>query len=216
MFTWICPKCGCEVPPSYSECPNCAAQGAAEPQTAAPAAPPAQAPAAAAAVAPAPARHAVPGWLVALVVALVLVGVGFAAYLYLLPSSRDERAAAAGGTALEPVATPAAGAKVHPLAKHIEITGLRVTEDAKQKAQAKFVVVNHSAAELGDLQLAVTLRPTAAGQAPVASFNIKIPALAPYESREISTAVKTPLRAYEVPDWQFLRAEFEIISPPAP
>ncbi|HZT33988.1 MAG TPA: hypothetical protein VFA33_29120 [Bryobacteraceae bacterium] len=24
MFTWICPQCGREVPPSYSECPNCA------------------------------------------------------------------------------------------------------------------------------------------------------------------------------------------------
>lgn len=24
MFTWICPQCGREVPPSYSECPTCA------------------------------------------------------------------------------------------------------------------------------------------------------------------------------------------------
>jgi hypothetical protein len=24
MFTWICPQCGREVPPSYSECPDCA------------------------------------------------------------------------------------------------------------------------------------------------------------------------------------------------
>lgn len=24
MFTWICPKCGGEVPPAYSECPRCA------------------------------------------------------------------------------------------------------------------------------------------------------------------------------------------------
>src|SRR5689334_5275888 len=23
MFTWICPKCGREVPPSYDECPDC-------------------------------------------------------------------------------------------------------------------------------------------------------------------------------------------------
>src|SRR5690348_15430553 len=23
MFTWICPKCGREVPPAYTECPNC-------------------------------------------------------------------------------------------------------------------------------------------------------------------------------------------------
>jgi outer membrane biosynthesis protein TonB len=24
MFTWICPKCGREVPPSYTDCPDCA------------------------------------------------------------------------------------------------------------------------------------------------------------------------------------------------
>jgi len=23
MFTWICPQCGREVPPAYTECPNC-------------------------------------------------------------------------------------------------------------------------------------------------------------------------------------------------
>jgi hypothetical protein len=26
MFTWICPQCGREVPPSYTECPDCAAK----------------------------------------------------------------------------------------------------------------------------------------------------------------------------------------------
>ena len=30
MFTWICPKCGREVPPAYDECPDCAGKTAAE------------------------------------------------------------------------------------------------------------------------------------------------------------------------------------------
>jgi hypothetical protein len=28
MFTWVCPQCGREVPPAYSECPDCAARAA--------------------------------------------------------------------------------------------------------------------------------------------------------------------------------------------
>jgi hypothetical protein len=29
MFTWICPKCGREVPPAYTECPDCSGKTAA-------------------------------------------------------------------------------------------------------------------------------------------------------------------------------------------
>src|SRR5256885_447057 len=47
MFTWICPECGREVPPSYTDCPDCAAKGKTPPtpppaQPAAPSAPPPQ------------------------------------------------------------------------------------------------------------------------------------------------------------------------------
>ncbi len=28
MFTWICPQCGREVPPAYTDCPNCAERAA--------------------------------------------------------------------------------------------------------------------------------------------------------------------------------------------
>src|SRR4051812_43414955 len=28
MFTWICPKCGREVPPAYNDCPDCAPKSA--------------------------------------------------------------------------------------------------------------------------------------------------------------------------------------------
>src|ERR1035438_671383 len=41
MFTWICPQCGREVPPSYNDCPDCAAKtAAAAPPVPPPATPP--------------------------------------------------------------------------------------------------------------------------------------------------------------------------------
>ena len=55
MFTWVCPKCGREVPPAYDECPDCAGKTAAE-------AIPAAAPPSAAAAPPArPAAPPPPG-----------------------------------------------------------------------------------------------------------------------------------------------------------
>ena len=45
MFTWICPQCGKEVPPAYTDCPNCAEKAAQAAQQAAQApAPPAAQP----------------------------------------------------------------------------------------------------------------------------------------------------------------------------
>jgi NTP pyrophosphatase (non-canonical NTP hydrolase) len=83
------------------------------------------------------------------------------------------------------------------------------------RSEIRYNVVNHSAAELGDLTLHVLLRATTAqeSQPPVSRFSFKLPSLGPYESREMVSVVEKINRVYEIPDWRNLKAEFQITSP---
>jgi hypothetical protein len=157
-----------------------------------------------------------PGWALTILFALgfaVLLGGGYLAYRGLTQKNAVSRSAA------PPVDGPRlpsnAEIKAHPIAGYIEVTGLRLTEDAKQKAFVQFLVVNHSAAEITGLAANVNLiAVTAKGEKePVGAFSFKIPSLGPYESKELKGSVTTKLRVYELPDWQFLRAESQITAP---
>jgi hypothetical protein len=206
MFTWICPQCGREVPPSEAECPDCARgrQAALEaPAPSAPAAPPAR-------------RPGWPAWLLSVLFAVGFAAIGLAGYWGYRSLRSQPAAAPAPRLALEsPGPAPAAPAKPHPLARHIEIAGLRLHEDAGRKASVQFLVVNHSGADLGELSADVQLiavSPKGESEA-VGRFSFRVPALGPYEARELKAPLTTQLRVYELPDWQFLRAEFQITSP---
>jgi hypothetical protein len=89
MFTWICPDCGREVPPSYTECPDCAerkkAAVAAGPAAIAPEAPAAAPRAPYLRLAeltptPAPPKRVCPTWLMSIVFALAFGGLVAGAY----------------------------------------------------------------------------------------------------------------------------------------
>ena len=110
---------------------------------------------------------------------------------------------------------PATTTSKHPLAKYIELAGFRLAESKPGQLEVKFVAINHSDADLGDLGLTVRLRTTAAkpDDPPVAEFMAKVPSLGPLEIRDTSAKVSTKMRIYELPDWQFMRAEFDITSP---
>ncbi len=223
MFTWICPECGREVPPSYSECPDCAAKAAAKGTTSASqqAPPPAEveAPRPAAAAAP-PVTYVVvkgrlPGWLVAFAVAVAMIVVLGGAYYFLFPSLRSQPPEApAAAASLETPTTPVATASAHPLAKHIEIAGLRITEEGK-KTQVRFLVVNHSGAVLADLAGTLSLHASTAkpGSEPLCTVAFQLASVGPYDSKELTLPIKTSLRAYELPDWQFLRSEWQLTKP---
>ena len=67
----------------------------------------------------------------------------------------------------------------HPLLKYIEVTGIRVSVDLNRKSIIQYVVVNHSAADLAELTLGVTVRSVLSRpqQPPISVFTVKIPSL---------------------------------------
>jgi hypothetical protein len=101
------------------------------------------------------------------------------------------------------------------LAKYIELVGFRVNEKSAGKLMVQFGVVNHSEADIGDVKLKINLTTTAAkpGEPPLISFPAQVSSLGPSEMKAVNIEVATKLRAYELPDWQFLIANFEITEP---
>jgi hypothetical protein len=147
-----------------------------------------------------------------LLAACGIVGLLALLYLYVLPS-KNTSAATPQASSDQPsqAAAPAGSKPVHPYTKFLEVTGLRVNEDNKQRAQVQFIVVNHSAADLPDLSMHITVR---SGSKSLFDFPYTAPALGPFETKQGSTVLKTDLKPYEMPDWQFLKADFEITSAP--
>jgi len=233
MFTWICPQCGREVPPAYNECPDCAKKL----QSDAVAAPPGPAPAPSVATPPPPQSISpppappsaqpyvasqraapasgvrLPAWVMSILFALAFLGLAAAAYFGIRRFNGAGQAPAPTAAALE---NPrAATGKIHPLQKYIEVVGVRLTELPKKKAEARFLVVNHSGADIAALAANVNLwaRTAKSDEEAVGTFSFKIPSLGPYESKEITAPLNTKLRVYELPDWQNLNAEVQITSP---
>jgi hypothetical protein len=233
MFTWICPTCGREVPPSYDECPDCAAKAKSGEPPAQAAAPPApvSAPAAAAPPTPAayapppgttsspaatppyahpPAHAALPTWLLTILFAFAFFGLGAGVYglvHYFGGGSQAASAPADTSQAKGPV-------KESPFQKYVEVGGIRFVDGPKGQIEARFVVVNHSGADVVDLAGNVTIWGRAGKSEEAAgSFSFKLPSLGPYESKEATAPVISKLKAYELPDWQFITTDVRITSP---
>ncbi len=104
------------------------------------------------------------------------------------------------------------------LLKFLEVTGLRLMEDDGRRIQLQFLVVNHSQAPLTDVGGTIALRPSTAepGAETLGTVAFRIPSLGPYASCELRAPLETKLRVYELPDWQYLRADLAITSPQLP
>ena len=103
----------------------------------------------------------------------------------------------------------------NPVAKYIELVGFRINEKSPGHLAIQFGVVNHSEADIGDVKMTINLSTTAAkpGEPPLITFPAMVSKLGPSELKDISAEVPTKLRVYELPDWQFLKADFQITEP---
>jgi hypothetical protein len=166
--------------------------------------------------APAAAAHGLnmPVWLMTILVALAVGGVVFG--IMLLVSSN--RGSAGNGPA--PIATvesPAAkpGAKTNALQKYIEVAGVRFVSDPKNQApMVKFLLINHSPADINGLAGNVTMwgRTQKSEEDAQGSFSFSA-TIGPYESKELTAPLNTKRKIYELADWQNITTDVQITGP---
>ncbi len=113
-----------------------------------------------------------------------------------------------------PVHTTATNAN-NPVAKFIEVVGFRIVEKSAGKINITFGVVNHSDADIGGLELLVNLRTTAGkpDDPPLFTFPAKVGDIGPNQMKDVTVETQTKLRVYELPDWQFIKADFSVTAP---
>lgn len=103
----------------------------------------------------------------------------------------------------------------NPYAKYLELVGFRIIEKSPGHLEVRFGVVNHSEADLGEVKMDVNVRTTTAkpDDPPLITFSTKLPSLGPSDLKLVTVDVPTKLRVYELPDWQFLRPDFQLTEP---
>lgn len=232
MFTWICPQCGREVPPAYNDCPDCAARAAGaqtpperqpgavppvEPEKTVEQTPAAKVPENVAPaprpVKPAPSGTRVPTWLLGILFAFAFLGLGAGLY-WAMGYVRGRSQAAPSASVESPAAKP--GAQTNALQRYIEISGIRFIPDDRKKERTltRFVVTNHSAADIMGLSGNVTLwgRTQKSEEDAQGTFAFTTD-LRPYESKELTAPLETKLKIYELPDWQNATPDVQITAP---
>jgi len=142
---------------------------------------------------------------------LAFLGIGAAVYWWVQRSGHTNIAEKTG---LENPANPSKEKVSNPMQKYIEVTGIRIVTENKKPA-VKFLVVNHSSAEVPGITANVTLVASTArsDEDPVGTFSFKVNSLPPSGYQELTEPLKTKLKAYELPDWQNSVATLQITSP---
>jgi hypothetical protein len=152
-----------------------------------------------------------PTWLLTAVFTIAFVGLVGGIY-WLVGSSRGGQAAGPPANVENPTAKPVA--KTSPVQKYVEISGIRFTEAAKKRIAVKFLVTNHSDADLSGLAGNVTVwaRTSKSEEEPVGTFSFTAD-VPPDASKEVTAPLTTKLKMYELPDWQNVTTDVQITAP---
>ncbi|MGH9667087.1 MAG: hypothetical protein ACRD9L_21895 [Bryobacteraceae bacterium] len=154
-----------------------------------------------------------PGWLITLSAMLTVVVACIAFTFYVLPALNANRTQSASpAPAAHPEASSPVAASAGP-GKALEVTGFRVGVDLTDKTVIQYIVVNHSSADLSGATVNVSLKGARGHfqRSPLVAFSFRLPAIGPLESREMTTVLDRPLKTAEIPDWQTLRPEIQVV-----
>jgi hypothetical protein len=154
-------------------------------------------------------RGALPTWLLTIVFALAIFGVVAGIY-WLVGALKGGPAAPAKqlATVESPAAKP--GAKVSPFQKYVEVSGVRFLEE-KKKPVVRFVVTNHSGADIAGLTGNVTIwaRTQKSEEESAGTFTFTT-SLGPWETKDLTAPLTTKLAMIELPDWQNTTTDVQI------
>jgi len=163
-------------------------------------------------------KRLIPGWMATALILGTLLGAGFTSVISVVRPTAEAKAPVVAPTNT-PAATAAAAATpevasvtASPLAKAIEVTGFRIQMDPSKKSEIQYLVVNHTPARFSGVTVYVTLytADTKAGQPPLCRFQFSAPNLAPFQAKDMTSAIEGTTRPVILPDWQDLRATVEI------
>jgi len=163
-------------------------------------------------------KSLIPGWMATALILGTLLGAGFTSVISVVRPAAEAKPpvtvqanAPAAAAPLAPTAE-ASSVSASPLAKAIEVTGFRIQMDPSKKSQIQYLVVNHTPTRFSGVTVYVTLyaADAKAGQSPLCRFQFAAPNLAPFQAKDMTSAIERVTRPLSLPDWQDLRATVEI------
>jgi hypothetical protein len=153
----------------------------------------------------------IPGWMATALIIGTVLGAGFTGIISVVRPAADAKQNPATESEISVAAAPS-NIGSSPLAKSIEVTGFRMQTGSAKKPEIQYLVVNHTPARFSGVTVYVTLyaADAKAGQPPLCRFQFAAPNLAPYQSKEMSSAIEQLPLQLSLPAWEDLRAAVDI------